>query len=132
MMLPVTKTVQINRNPMAVFAFLANGENWPKFAIHNIHSILPGTEGDWVIETPRGPGLLRLKTVASLGIVDHEFIDPQEGRWEVPARVVSASGQAVFMMTLSKPERMSERDFQAGLTLVDEELATLKRVLEAE
>jgi hypothetical protein len=132
MMLPVTKTVTINRSPMTVFAFLADGENWPKFAVHNILSSRPGTQGDWVIETPRGPGRLHLKTAASFGIVDHEFIDPQEGRWEVPARVVSAADRSVFMMTLSKPERMSEQDFQAGLVLVDEELMTLKRVLEAE
>jgi hypothetical protein len=132
MVLPVTKTVVINRSPMAVFAFLADGENWPKFAVHNIFSIRPGTEGDWAIETPRGPGRLRLKTTASFGIVDHEFIDPQEGRWEVPARVVSADNRSVFVMTLSKPERMSEQGFQAGLALLDEELVTLKQVLEAE
>jgi len=73
-----------------------------------------------------------MKRRCSIGIVDHEFIDPQEGRWEVPVRVVSADNRSVFMMTLSKPERMSEQDFQAGLALVDEELMTLKRVLEAE
>jgi hypothetical protein len=50
MIVPVTKTVLINRSPMAVFAFLANGENWPKFAVHNILSIRPGSEGDWVKE----------------------------------------------------------------------------------
>lgn len=130
MSLPITKTVVINRSPMAVFTFLANGENWPMFAVHNILSIRPSTQGDWIIETPRGPGRLHLKTTASLGIVDHEFIDPQEGCWEVPARVVAANNRAVFMMTLSKPEQMSEQDFQAGLALLDEELAILKRVLE--
>lgn len=132
MIVPVTKTVTINCSPMAVFTFLANGENWPKFAVHNILSLRPGSEGDWIIETPRGPGRLRLKTAASFGIVDHEFIDPQEGRWEVPARVVAADNRSVFMMTLSKPERMQEQDFQAGLALLDEELALLKQVLEAE
>ena len=132
MVLPVTKTVFINRDPMAVFAFLADGENWPKFVVHNILSIRPGSEGDWVMETPRGPGRLRLKTAASFGIVDHEFIDSQEGRWEVPARVVSADHRSVFMMTLSKPEGMSEQYFQAALAQVDEEMVTLKRVLEAE
>lgn len=131
MVLPVTKTVTINRSAASVFAFLARGENWPRFAIHNIFSIRPDREGDWIIGTPRGTGRLRLKTTASFGIVDHEFIDAQEGRWEVPARVVPTGNASVFMMTLTKPEPMSEQDFQQGMLLLDEELATLKQLLEA-
>ncbi len=127
---PVTKSVFINCSPQDVFAFLANGENWPKFAIHNIFAIRPGAEGDWIIETPRGPGRLRLKAVATFGIIDHEFIDAQEGRWEVPARVVAAANGAVFMMTLTKPEPMPESDFYTGMRLLDEEMATLKNLLE--
>lgn len=126
----VTKSVMIKRSPDEVFAFLANGENWPRFAIHNIYSIRPGEGGDWIMETPRGPGRLHLKTSAASGIVDHEFIDAQEGRWEVPARVVPGGDGAVFMMTLTKPEPMPESDFQAGMELLDDELATLKRILE--
>lgn len=128
---PVTKSVAINRNPREVFAFLANGENWPKFAIHNIYSIQPGPKGDWIIETPRGSGRLRLKAVAAFGIIDHEFIDAQEGRWEVPARVVAAANGAVFMMTLTKPEPMPESDFYTGMRLLDEEMETLKHLLES-
>lgn len=132
MVLPVTKTVVINRSPAEVFAFLADGKNWPRFAIHNVFSAQPGrNEGEWIIDTPRGPGELHLKPVASYGIVDHVFVDAQEGRWNVPARVVPAGEGSVFMMTLTKPEPMTEQDFQKGMTLLDEELATLKRLLEA-
>jgi hypothetical protein len=66
-----------------------------------------------------------------LGILDHEFIDAQEGRWEVPTRVVPAGGGSVFMMTLANPPAMTEQEFLAGMKLLDEELATLKRLLEA-
>lgn len=131
MISPVTKSVVINCSPQEVFAFLANGENWPKFAVHNIFSIRPGTGGDWIIDTPRGPGRLRLKPTAEFGIIDHEFIDAQEGRWEVPARVVAAADGAVFMMTLTKPEPMPESDFYTGMRLLDEEMETLKLLLES-
>lgn len=127
---PVTKTVFINRRQQEVFAFLANGENWPRFAIHNIFSIQPSDEGDWIIETPRGPGRLRLKPVAEFGILDHEFIDAQEGRWEVPARVVSVNGASVFMMTLNRPQPMPESEFFKGMQLLDEEMTALKQILE--
>jgi hypothetical protein len=126
----VTKSIYIHAQPASVFAFLANGENWPKFAIHNIFSIHPGEEGNWMIETPHGPGQLRLKTHEAYGIVDHEFIDAQEGRWEVPARIVPAGDGAVVMMTLTKPAPMPESDFHVGMTLLDEEFATLKGLLE--
>lgn len=126
----VTKTVFINARPETVFAFLNQGENWQKFSIHNIYAIRPTGEGDWNIETPRGPGRLRLKTNATFGIVDHEFIDPREGTWQVPARVVSADDGAVFMMTLTRPTQMPETAFQNGMKKLDEELATLKQLIE--
>lgn len=126
----VTKTIFINARPETVFAFLNQGENWQKFSIHNISSIRPTGEGDWNIETPRGPGRLRLKSNAMFGIVDHEFIDPREGSWKVPARVVPAGEGSVFMMTLTKPDPMSEIAFQDGMTKLDEELATLKQIIE--
>ncbi len=129
-MTTVTKMIVINREPQAVFAFLADGANWPKFSIHNIFSAQPDERNDWIIETPRGTGLLRLKTNAAFGIVDHEFIDPKEGGWDVPARVVSIGNATAFIATLTKPEQMTENDFQAGMALFDEELTTLKRVLE--
>lgn len=126
----VTKTIFINASPEAVFAFLNQGENWQKFSIHNIYALRPTGEGDWHIETPRGPGRLRLKTNATFGIVDHEFIDPREGTWKVPARVVPAGDGAVFMMTLTRPTQMPETAFRDGMTKLDEELATLKQLIE--
>lgn len=129
-MTTVTKMVVIDREPQAVFTFLADGANWPKFAIHNIFSAQPGAADDWTIETPRGTGLLRLKTNAAFGIVDHEFIDPKEGGWDVPARVVPIGKAAAFIATLTKPEPMTESAFQTGMALFEEELLILKSILE--
>ena len=131
-MVPIaTKSVVIERAPAEVFAFVADGANWPRWAIHNVLAIQPTPDGDWAMDTPRGPGRLHLKPNAAFGILDHEFIDAREGRWQVPARVVPAGGGAVFMLTLVMPPGMTEQDFQAGMLLLDEELATLKRLLEA-
>ncbi|HET8631370.1 MAG TPA: hypothetical protein VFL91_28445 [Thermomicrobiales bacterium] len=127
----VVKSVELPCSAAAAFAFLADGRNWPRFAIHNIFAIRPGDDGDWLIDTPRGPGRLRLRPDAASGILDHEFIDPREGRWDVPARVVPAGERAIFIMTLTRPTGMAERDFVTGLALLDDELATLQRLLAA-
>lgn len=126
-----TISIAIEREPNAVFAFLSDGANWAQWAIHNIQAIQPGPDGTWAMDTPRGPGRLVLKPEARFGIIDHEFIDAREGRWEVPARVVAAGGGSVFMLTLAKPAGMTEQDFQTGIGLLTDELATLKRLLEA-
>jgi hypothetical protein len=74
-----TKSVAIDRDPADVFAFVADGATWARFAIHNVLAIRPGSGGDWLMETPRGPGRLRLKPNAELGILDHEFIWTEAG-----------------------------------------------------
>ncbi|HEX5501603.1 MAG TPA: hypothetical protein VFW96_03205 [Thermomicrobiales bacterium] len=127
----VVKSVELHCSPATAFAFLADGANWPRFAIHNILASRAEDDGDWLIETPHGAGRLCLRPDAASGILDHAFIDPREGRWDVPARVVPAGDHAVFIMALTKPAGLAERDFATGLALLDDELATLQRLLGA-
>jgi hypothetical protein len=132
MFLSVTKTVQISCTAAAGFSFLADPANMPKWAIHNLKSIKPGGTGGWEIETPRGPGRFIPHFDAGHGVLDHEFIDPKEGSWAVPARIVAIGPVAsVYMITLTKPEGMSAEAFMEGMGLMDDELQKLKDVLES-
>ncbi len=125
----ITKTVSIARSPEAVFDFLANPANWPKWAVVNVQSATP-LDGDWwLIQTPLGAGKLRLRAERALGILDHDFLAPG-GAWNVPARVVPNRLGAEFMITFFKPDEMSEEIFQQQVDQVDRELVTLKEVLE--
>lgn len=74
---------------------------------------------------PRGPGVLCIRGVEAYGILDHDFLDPREGKWTVPARVVPTSTGSVFIMTLEKPSGMPEEAFEGGLKGLDDELAQL-------
>ena len=86
----------------------------------------------WEIQTPRGVGRFIPYFEETFGILDHELIDPKEGRWEVPARIVPAGSQAsVYMITLVKPGGMEEEMFMQGVALVEDELQTFKHVLES-
>lgn len=123
----VTKTILLPCSPQAAWKVLADGGQWPQWAIGNVLASRPVGEDRWEIETPRGPGVLHIRGVEDSGIVDHDFIDPIEGKWTVPARVVPTSTGSVFIMTLEKPAGMPDKAFESGLNDLDDELAQLAR-----
>ncbi|MFJ9853695.1 SRPBCC family protein [Streptomyces sp. NPDC101150] len=126
----VTKTVSIDRPFAEVFDFLADLANWPRWAVVNIQSIEPTDDPDWWgMSTPMGPGKLRLRADAELGILDHDYLD-DTASWSVPARVVPNGDGAEFMITFFRPPSFTEEFFQKQVALVDTELATLKKILE--
>ena len=128
-----TLTVQIARTWRDVYRFVADPATMPQWAIHNVRAIRPLGGGAWEIETPRGAGRLIPSFEEAHGILDHAFVDPREGRWDVPARVVPVGANAcVYMITLAKPAAMPEEAFAQGMTLVQEELQTMKKILEGD
>lgn len=126
----VTKAVAIDRAPEKVFAFLADAANWPSWAVVNVLGVARDDEpGWWRMETPRGPGRLRIAAEAERGLLDHEFVS-DEAHWQVPARVVANGRGALFMMTFFQPKGFTDPFFDRQIALVDRELDTLKSILE--
>ncbi|MGA7339223.1 MAG: DUF1398 family protein [Terracidiphilus sp.] len=127
----VTLSVQISRPAEETFRFLADPATMPEWAIHNVRSIRPLDKDVWEIETPRGAGRFIPHFQPAYGILDHEFADPKEGPWSVSARIVQAGTRAsMYTITLVKPAAMPDEAFTQGLSLVEDELKALKRVLE--
>lgn len=127
----VTKYVQIERPVADTFAFLSDPATMPKWAIHNVKAIRPLGDGRWEMETPRGKGALVPHYKDQGGILDHEFLDAGEGRWWVPARAVPVgAATSVYIITLTRPEGLPEEIFEAGMKLMDDELAALKACVE--
>ena len=126
----VTKTININCSADKLFEFLANPANWSLYAIHNVQSIQQNEKGDWIIQTPRGAGKLIIYPNKLPGILDHDFIDAGEGKWTVPARVISTPSGCHLMMTFTKPDNFPLQMFEHGMKLLEEELLVLKKLLE--
>lgn len=124
----VTKSILLPCSPQAAWTFLADGGQWPSWAIRNVLASRSSSKDQWEIQTPRGPGVLHIRGVEALGILDHDFIDAQEGQWTVPARVVPVSAGSLFLMTLEKPAGMPPEAFERGLDELDDELAQLARI----
>jgi hypothetical protein len=127
-----TKSISINCPVEKAFDFVANAANWPQFAIHNVFSIQLAENGYWLMETPRGEGKLKIHPQKQYGLLDHEFLDKGEGKWVVPARVVSTPEGCHLMMTFSKPPELPAQLFEEGMKLLEEEFLTLKKILEQE
>ena len=129
-MTTVSKFININASPDQVWDFVNDLSKWPQWAIHNVISSQKGENGYWLMVGPRGTSKVKMKSNKATGILDHVFIDPSEGHWEVPCRVEADSLGSHFMMTFTKPEQMPDEAFQVGMKLLDEELQKLKEVVE--
>ncbi|HUZ96076.1 MAG TPA: hypothetical protein VMU57_14310 [Edaphobacter sp.] len=127
----VTLTVQIACPAAEAYQFIADPVTMPQWAIHNVKAIRPVGQNEWEFQTPRGAGRLIPHFDQQSGILDHEFVDPKEGSWEISARIVSAGTKdSVYMITLVKPPSMPEEAFRQGMPLVEAELQTMKRILD--
>jgi Polyketide cyclase / dehydrase and lipid transport len=126
----ITKTVRIDQDPKAAFAYLSDLGNWPQWAIVNVKSTRRTDDPEWWdMITPRGEARLRLRADPRHGILDHDFVDSQAS-WPVYARVIENGGGAEFMITLFQPPNFTDAFFDEQMKQVDIELAKLKELLE--
>ncbi len=130
MTMTVTKTVNIKASPDKVWDFVSDLSQWKNWAIHNVFNSRKGDSDWWLMDGPRGTSKVKMHSNKTLGILDHEFIDPREGHWIVPSRVVSGSEGSHFMITFTKPEPMPNEAFEMGMKLLGEELQKLKEFME--
>ncbi len=127
----ITKSVDLRVGVERAFDFLNNPENWPKWAIVNMKSVKPATDGWYDTETRQGKGQLKMLSNRPLGLLDHLWKDPQAS-WTVPARVVPNGDGATFLMTFFQPPVLDDHAFDAAANEVDIEMAKLKDLLERE
>ena len=87
------------------------------------------SEGWWSFSTPRGNAMLKFKENKSLGILDHMYID-QESKWDVPMRVISNGDESEVIITLNKPNELTDEQFNERMTEVEQVFANLKKIIE--
>lgn len=130
MTITTTKTVNIKASSDKVWDYVNDLSKWAEWAIHNVQSVRQGENGFWLMDGPRGTSKVKMSSDKTTGILDHDFIDPGEGHWKVPCRVVEGNLGSHFMITFTKPEQMPDEAFDMGMRMLDEELHKLKEVLE--
>jgi ketosteroid isomerase-like protein len=124
------KSVDIQAPFERVFGFLANPMNWPRYAVVNLHSVSPGECGWFKMVTKFGHGEIRVNPVKELGIIDHDWRDPQAS-WTVPARIVANGDGVTVMYTLFQPPVMTGPQFDQAMKEMDIEMNKLREILES-
>jgi len=86
-------------------------------------------DGWWSFTTDRGPAKLKFNENREHGILDHQFID-EEAKWNVPMRVVSNGEKSSVIVTLFKPEHLSDELFDKRMKEMEMIMENMKKIIE--
>jgi hypothetical protein len=122
-------SVSIHRSPGDVYAFIANGENVPRWAA-GLGTKIRRDGNDWIAEGPIGSVRVRFTPPNDLGVADHDVVLATGIMVHNPIRVVPNGTGSTVIFTLLRQPGVSTRQFQQDAQAVERDLATLKAVLE--
>lgn len=86
-------------------------------------------DGWWSFSTPRGNARLKFNENKSLGILDHMFID-KESKWNVPMRIVSNGDESEVIITLIKPDELTDEQFNERMIEIEQVFGNMKKIIE--
>ncbi|MGY5150612.1 MAG: hypothetical protein ACW9W3_11200 [Candidatus Nitrosopumilus sp. bin_68KS] len=86
-------------------------------------------DGWWLFTGPHGKSKLKFNENKSLGILDHQYVD-EESKWDIPMRVVSNGDFSDIMITLNKPDELSDFQFDQRMTEIGEMVLSMKNIIE--
>lgn len=126
-----TQTITIDATPSDVVAFLAEGENLPRWAI-GFAKAVRRVDDRWMVTTGQGEVATTIVVNDAAGTVDYRMSPAPGAEATAFARVVpNAPGAEVVFTQLQQPGVPDEM-FEQMVAAVRHELVTLKAVLEVE
>lgn len=125
-----TLTVSIDCPPARVYGFVSNPENLPSWATGLGRSVRKSGD-EWVVETPGGAARIEFVGSNELGVLDHSVRPAPGVEIVVPMRVVANGSGSEVLFTVFQQPGMSDEQYAEDVRLVERDLGTLKRVLEA-
>ena len=122
--------IGIDRPVEEVYAFLADPENFPRWAEGLGHSCEPVEGMTWQAETPMGPMRVMFSEPNAHGVLDHAVIPETGAAMHNPMRVVANGSGAEVVFTLFRREGMSDDEMARDAGMIMRDLAALKALLE--
>lgn len=122
----VFRSVTIDATPAAVFAFVAEPRNLPRWAPGAVKSVEPSGDA-WLFHDGETERRVVVKTSEECGTVDLLF---GEGSG-VFTRVVANGTGAEYQFTLFFPEGSPQDAVAAQSAVIDDELATVRALCES-
>lgn len=89
-----------------------------------------GSDGWWSFTGPHGKSKLKFDEDKSRGILDHQYID-EESAWDVPMRVVPSGDFSEVIITLNKPDELSDEQFDQRVSEMGEMIVSMKNIIES-
>ncbi len=86
-------------------------------------------DGSWSFSTPRGNANLKFMENKTFGILDHLYVD-DESSWAVPMRVVSNGDKSEVIITLLKPDVLTDEQFDERMKELGILFENLKKIIE--
>jgi len=124
-----TLTIGIEQPPRLVYDFVRDAEQFPHWVAF-CKAIRKSADG-WVMETDQGTLSLRFAEDNAFGVLDHWVTTPDGAVVYVPMRVVPNGSGSELVFTVFRAPGMSDEQLAADVALVERDLASLKRLLEA-
>lgn len=124
-----TLFVPVDCDPKKVYEFVSNPENLPKWAKAFCLSIKK-LNGEWIAETLQGSVKFRFAEKNDFGVLDHYVRLSSDVEVYVPMRVIPNGEGSEVAFTLFRPMDMSEDEYAENIKWVEQDLKTLKDVLE--
>lgn len=87
------------------------------------------SDGWWSFTTPRGHAKLKFNENRSLGILDYLYVD-KESKWNVPMRVISHGHDSEIIITLIKPDEITDEQFNERMDEIGQVFENLKELIE--
>jgi hypothetical protein len=86
-------------------------------------------DGWWSFTGIHGKSRLKFNENKSLGILDHQYVD-EESSWDVPMRVVSSGDFSEVVITLNKPDEITDEQFDQRISEIGEMFNSMKKIIE--
>ncbi|MBO9560451.1 MAG: SRPBCC family protein [Caulobacter sp.] len=122
-------TVSIARPAAEVYAFAHRPESFPKWAA-GLGAGLTRDGDRWIAHGPDGDVHVRFSPENSYGVLDHWVTLPGGTEISIPLRVVANGDGAEVTLTLFRVPGMDDATFARDQSMVAEDLARLKALLE--
>ena len=118
-----TITISVCRKTGEVFDAILNSP--PKM----MPDAMQNNDDSWSFSTPRGNANLKFKQNKTFGILDHLYTD-DEASWDVPMRVVSSGDSSEVIITITKPDVLTDEQFDERMKEIETLFKNLKDILE--
>lgn len=124
-------SVSIARPWREVYDFAREPANLPQWAAGLAGSTVEPIDGDWVTDSPMGRVKVAFAQPNEFGVLDHDVTLPTGEVVTNPVRVFANGDGCDVVFSVRRRADMSDADLERDAGLVEQDLRTLRALMEA-